>query len=156
MPRTALTPEQEEQVRIWIRSGATIPSAHLRCCEQGWNVGLARVGQLAQEARRAAGAITLPAAPTDLTALEARLAVLERRLEAIQQLPTETLSEATIAAVTQCRRLTQDPGVEPRVQVQALGQLPELIRLAKEIRDAEKDASDALWTPEPESTEEKT
>lgn len=146
-----LTPQQESQIRTWLGAGATIQVAHQRAKEAGWTCSAAKVGQLAREARllRKEASSEAPAeAPADQGELALRLQRLEERLTALQQLPKEGLEEAAVGAVITARRISQDPGVDPRVQVQALQALPQLVRLAKEIREAANDGGGALWSPE--------
>lgn len=153
MPKVALTAEQEESVRGWIRAGATIESAHERAERLGWSCSRSQVGVLAKEARRAAA--PPPAAPQDapaptgdLVEVLERLKRLEQRLDALQQLPSETLKQAAVGAVVTARRLSQDPGVDPRVQVMALDKLPKLIELAMRIESEMVEGAGALYTPE--------
>lgn len=160
MPKIALTPAQEAQLRDWIWAGATIEEAHGRAEAAGWPCSRAKVGQLAQQVRllRAAEASKAAAQPPeggmapspDLAEVLQRLVRIEERLAGLDALPKESLEEAAVGAVVRCRELSRSGEADPRVQVEALKTLPQLIRLAKEIRDAKIDSAEAIWSPEAE------
>lgn len=46
---SALTPDQEDEVRGWYAAGATVDDVVKRAAERGWTVGRTRLGQLRQE-----------------------------------------------------------------------------------------------------------
>lgn len=152
-------------VKKKLKAGASPDDALGWAKAQGITVSRATVAVWAREveAERAAlrGKAAEPAAPPPpgasvapadaLAELRAQLAELCARLAALEErtarpaapvaIPSMSALQAATAAVQVLTTLAQDPEIDPKVRVQAVGALPELVKMLLDLQEpADEDA----------------